>query len=72
MHQPRSAIVPLIIDDAAGVLGHCDLLEQIGMILCFDAQDIVQIVRLQGLDVRGLGTQAVFGDDALVVRMILA
>ena len=41
MHEPRSAIVPLIIGDAAGVLGRLDLLEQIGMIAFFDPEEIV-------------------------------
>ena len=32
----------------------------------------MQIVVMQGLNVRGIGTQTVFGDDALEVRVVLA
>src|SRR5918912_390712 len=39
----------------------------IGMIASFDSQDIVQILGVQGLDMRGIGTQAVFSDDELEV-----
>ena len=42
------------------------------MVTFFDAKDIVEIVVLQRLDVRRIGTQAVFGDDELEVRVILA
>jgi hypothetical protein len=42
------------------------------MIAFFDPKDIVQIVMLQRLDVRSIGTQAVFGDDELEVRVVLA
>ena len=42
------------------------------MIACFDPEDIVQSVVVQGLDVRSIGTQAVFGDDELEMRVILA
>ena len=42
------------------------------MIACFDTQDVVQTVRVQGLDVGGIQTETVFGDDELEVGMILA
>ena len=42
------------------------------MIAFFDPEDIVQTVAVQGLDVRSIGTQAVFGDDELEMRVILA
>ena len=62
----------LIRGHAAGVLRRRHLLEQKGMIAFFDPEDIVQSVVVQRLDVRSIGTQAVFGDDALEVRVILA
>jgi hypothetical protein len=72
MHHTRSAVVPFIIRDAPGVLRRLYLLEQQGMIAFFDPEDIVEIVGVQGLDVRGIGTQAVFGDDELKVRVVVA
>ena len=72
MDQPCGAVVSFIIGDAPGVLRRLHLLEQKGMIAFFDPKDIVQIVVVQGLDVRGIGTQTVFGDDELEVGMILA
>ena len=42
------------------------------MIAFFDPQNIVQMVVFEGLDVRGIGTQAIFRDDKLEVRMVLA
>ena len=42
------------------------------MIAFFAPEDRVQSMVLQGLDVRRIGTQAVFGDDALEVRVVLA
>src|SRR4051794_35421505 len=41
MPHTRSAVSPLIISDAPSVLGRLYLLEQIGMITFFDAEDIV-------------------------------
>ena len=45
-------------------------LEQIGMIAFFDAENIVQPMILQGLNMRGVGTQAIFGDNELEVRVV--
>jgi hypothetical protein len=42
------------------------------MIAFFDTKKRVETMRLQRLDVRGIGTAAVFGDDALEVRIVLA
>ena len=42
------------------------------MITFFDPKEIVQIIMFQCLDVGRIRTQAVFGDDELEVRMILA
>ena len=42
------------------------------MIAFFDAEKIAETIGVEGLDMRGIGTQAVFGDDELEVRMVLA
>ena len=42
------------------------------MITFFDPKDIVQLVIVQGLDMRGIGTQTVFSDNELEVRVVLA
>ena len=71
MDHPCGAVVSLIRGDTAGVLRGLHLLEQIGMIAFFDTQDVVQTVRVQGLDVGSIRTQTVFGDDELEVGMVL-
>src|SRR5262249_30780237 len=43
-----------------------------GMIAFLDPQDVVQTVGMEGGDRWGIGTQTVFGDNALEVRVILA
>jgi len=45
------------------VLRCLHLLEQIGMIALFHPEDIVQSLVLEALNVRGIGTQAVFGHN---------
>ena len=72
MHQPCGAVVPFIRGNAPSVLRGLALLEQIGMIAFFHPEDRVEIVILQGLNVRGIGTHTVFGDKELQVGMILA
>src|SRR5215475_1732237 len=72
MAHPCSAVVSLIKSHAPSLLGRLHLLEQKAMIAFFDAEDIVQRMLTQGLEVRSIGTQAVFGDDELEVRVILA
>src|SRR4030095_6707436 len=72
MDTPSSAVVSFIIGQAPRMLRRLYLLEQKGMIAFFDPKDIAQIVMLQRLDVRRIGTQAVFGDDELEVRVVLA
>jgi len=42
------------------------------MIALFHPQDIPEVVGVQGLDMRSIGTEAVFRDNELEVRMILA
>ena len=63
MPKTRAPVLSLVIGYAPGVLRRLDLLEQKGMIALFDPEDVVQIMGVQRLDVRGIGTQAVFGDD---------
>src|SRR5215510_9759526 len=72
MAYPSSAVVPLIIGDAPSLFGHLHLVEQIGMIPFFDPEDIVTSRVMQGVNVRRIGTQGVFGDDELEMRVILA
>src|SRR6266446_7533004 len=72
MDNPCSAVVPFIIRDAPRRLRHLHLLEPKGMIACFDPKDIMQSVVLQRLAMGRMGTQAVFGDDALEMRVVLA
>ena len=69
--QTRLGVVPIILRDASGLLGRRHLLEHGGMVAFFDAENIVQVVIVQDLNVRGIGTQAVFGDDQFQVRMVL-
>src|SRR5437588_693726 len=42
------------------------------MIAFFDPEEIAKIMGLQGLNVRGIGTQTVFGHDELEVWVVLA
>ena len=42
------------------------------MIAFFDPEDIVQTMGVQGLDVGGIRTQAVFSDNEFEVRVVLA
>src|SRR6266705_5372573 len=72
MPHTRGATLPLIRGDAPRVLGCLYLLEQIGMIAFFDAEDIVTTSIVQGLDMGSIGTQTVFGDDELEMGVILA
>ena len=72
MPHTRGAVLPLIQGNAPSVLGCLYLLEQIGMIAFFDAEDIVTTSIVQGLNMGSIGTQTVFGDDKLEMWMILA
>src|SRR5438045_9330153 len=71
MPQTRFRIVAIVVGDTPSVFGRLDLREQRGMVDFFDTEDIVQIVGLEGLNVRSIGTQAVFRDDKLEVRVVL-
>ena len=71
MDHLRRAVMPLIRGDAPSVFRCLYLLEQRGVIAFFDTQDIVKPVVLQDLDMRCIGTQAVFGDNEFQVRVVL-
>jgi hypothetical protein len=60
--QPRHVVVPLIRGHTSGVLRRLHLRAQRGMIACFAPENRVQLMRLEGLDRRGIGTQTIFGD----------
>ena len=42
------------------------------MIAFFDSKNIVQIMRMQRLNMRSIRTQTIFGDDELKMGMVLA
>ena len=48
------------------------MLEQIRMIALFDPEDIVTAVVMKGFKVWRIGTEPIFGDDTLQMRVILA
>src|SRR5918993_214420 len=56
---------------ATGSLGLSDLLEQKRVVALFDPQDVTHVVLLQGLNMRGIRTQAVFGDNHLEMGVVL-
>ena len=70
MHNPGGMVMAFIIGDVPGVLRRLHLLEQPGMIAFFDPENIVQPMIVQGLNMRGIGTQAIFGDNELEVRVV--
>lgn len=70
MHHPGSTVVSLIRSHAPSVLRRLHLLEQPGMIAFFDPQDIVQPMIVQRLNMRGIGTQAIFSDNELEVGVV--
>ena len=72
LDHPGSAVVSCIRGHAPGLLRRRYRLEHNGLIAFFDPKDIVPIVMLPRLAVRRMGTQAVVGDDALEVRVVLA
>jgi hypothetical protein len=69
--QPRLGIVPIVIAHPSGSLSRRHVRKQGGMVAFLDPQKVMHLVVLQYFDVRGIGTEAVFGDDQLEVRMIL-
>jgi hypothetical protein len=70
--KAHSAGVALLIGPTAGGRRGLDLLDQRGMLPCFDTPAIVQTVLRQRLAGGSLRTQPVFGDAALEGRMLRA
>jgi hypothetical protein len=70
-HSGR-AVVSFIIGHTPSLFRRLDLLEQKGMRTFFAPKEIVPSLMGQRLDGGRIRTQAVFGDDALEVRLILA
>jgi len=64
-------IVPLIIRDASSLLGGLALLEHLAMLTLFHPQDRPEVVGMEGLERRSIGTEAVFRDDELERGMSL-
>ena len=72
MHHTRGTVMPLIISQAPGFLSGLHLCEERGMITFFAPENRVATVIMQGLDVGGIGTETVFGDDTFEMRVLLA
>src|SRR5918992_831179 len=72
MAQTTLGIIAIIIAYLARLLSRRHLREPIPMIAFFDPQNVMAIVIDQRANVRGIGTQAVFSDDELEMRVILA
>ena len=72
MCNPCQTVVPLIIGDTSRFLRCPYWLEQIRMIALFDSEDRVKAGVMQGFNVWRIGTEPIFGDDTLQMRVILA
>ena len=59
MQHTHGSVMSLVIGDTPGVLRRLPLSEQRGMIAFFDPKHIVQMMVLEGCNVRGIGTQAI-------------
>jgi len=70
--HPSGAVMALILRDAPSVLGCLPLGEEMGMIAFCDTENIMPPRRVQGLDVGGMGTPTVVGDDAREMGVIVA
>jgi len=64
MPSPCCAVVPFVVDDTPGVFRRLYATEQQGMSTFVAPENILQLVVVEGLNVRGIGTQAVFGHNA--------
>jgi hypothetical protein len=71
MHTTCGAVVPHIMGDTPGLVSRLHLPEQQGMVTFFDPENRGQMVVLERLHVRGIGTQTVFSDDELEVGVIV-
>ena len=72
MDHTCSAVVPLRRGPTSSLLGSLHLVEHIGRIAFFAPEEIMTTIIVPGLDVGGMGTATVFGDDALERRVSLA
>jgi hypothetical protein len=72
MDHTRGAVMPLIVGHVPGWRGRLPRLDPRGVVACLDPKPVVEAVVWPGLEVRGMGTQAVCGHDALEVRVVLA
>src|SRR5713101_3978174 len=72
MFNACGAVMPLIRGEASLSLGHLHLLKQISMIACFDPENVVTAVIVQGFNVRRIGTDSIFGDNKPEMGMVLA
>lgn len=70
MVHPALAVFTLIIGHTTRSLGLSDLLEQKRVVPLFYPQDVTHVVLLQGLNMRGIRTEAIFGDDHLEMGVI--
>src|SRR5215475_10386617 len=64
-------VLSIIRGDTSGLLRCRHLLEQEGMVTFFDTQNVMQVVLLEHLDMRGIGTEAIFGDDQFEMGVVL-
>ena len=64
--------MPLVRGHAPSVFSRLHLCAARGMIAVVDPEDIMPPMRVQGLDVGGMGTQTVCGDEAREVGVVLA
>src|SRR5260370_29356347 len=70
--HPCRTVVPLRIGAASRFLRCPHLLEQRRMVALCDPEDIVTAVVLKGVNGWRLGTEPIFGDKQLQMRVILA
>src|SRR5687767_6229134 len=54
MMETRPCIVSIVIGDSPSPLSRRHVLKQVGMVAFFDTENIVQVVILQNLDMRGI------------------
>src|SRR5688572_21055928 len=71
MVHPALAVFTLLIGHPTGSLGLSNLLEQKRVVALLYPQDVTHVVLLQGLNMRGIRTEAIFGDDHLEMGVIL-
>ena len=61
--DPGGPVVPRLVLHSSGQLGRADLGEQIAVIPLFAPEEIVAAVRLERVEVRGMGTAPIFRND---------